>query len=126
VVAALLTIFGYSINDTIVVFDRVRENMRMRRGRDFAQLVNLSVNETLSRTIVTSVTTLVVVLVLYVVGSEVTRDFAFALFIGVITGTYSSIFIASPTLVIWQQLFSRRRSGTTRRKAQKKTSPSRV
>jgi SecD/SecF fusion protein len=126
VVAALLTIFGYSINDTIVVFDRVRENMRMRRGRDFAQLVNLSINETLSRTIVTSITTLVVVLVLYLVGSEVTRDFAFALFVGVVTGTYSSIFIASPTLIIWQQLFSRGRSGTMRRKAQKKTSPSRV
>jgi len=109
VVAALLTIFGYSINDTIVVFDRIRENMKMRRGRDFAKLVDMSINETLSRTLVTSVTTMVVVLVLYLVGSEVTRDFAFALFIGVVTGTYSSIFIASPTLVIWQQFFSRRR-----------------
>ena len=98
----------------------------MRRSRDFAQLVNQSINETISRTIVTSVTTIVVVLVLYLVGSEVTRDFAFALFVGVVTGTYSSIFIASPTLVIWQQLFSRGRSGGMRRKAQKKTSPSRV
>jgi SecD/SecF fusion protein len=109
VVAALLTIFGYSINDTIVVFDRIRENMRMKRGQDFSKLVDLSINETLSRTLVTSVTTLVVVTVLYLIGSEVTRDFAFALFIGVITGTYSSIFIASPTLVIWRQLFSRKR-----------------
>ena len=108
VVAALLTIFGYSINDTIVVFDRIRENMKMRRGRDFSKLVNMSINETLSRTLVTSVTTIVVVTVLYLVGSEVTRDFAFALFVGVLTGTYSSIFIASPALIIWQQLFSRK------------------
>ncbi len=126
VVAALLTIFGYSINDTIVVFDRIRENMRMRRGKDFEKLVDMSINETLSRTIVTSVTTLVVVLVLYLVGSEVTRDFAFALFIGVLTGTYSSIFIASPTLVIWQQFFSRRRSKADRGKAGKKASASRA
>ncbi len=109
VVAALLTIFGYSINDTIVVFDRIRENMKMRRGHDFAKLVDMSINETLSRTLVTSVTTMAVVLVLFLVGSEVTRDFAFALFIGVITGTYSSIFVASPTLVIWQQIFSRKK-----------------
>jgi SecD/SecF fusion protein len=109
VVAALLTIFGYSINDTIVVFDRIRENVRMRRGQDFAKLVNMSINETLSRTLVTSATTMVVVFVLYLVGSEVTRNFAFALFIGVLTGTYSSIFIASPTLIIWQRLFSRKR-----------------
>ncbi len=126
VVAALLTIFGYSINDTIVVFDRIRENMKMRRGRDFAKLVDLSINETLSRTLVTSLTTMVVVLVLFLVGSEVTRDFAFALFIGVITGTYSSIFVASPTLVIWQQLFSRGRSGAGRGKALKKAKPNRV
>ena len=109
VVAALLTIFGYSINDTIVVFDRIRENVKMRRGQDFSKLVNMSINETLSRTLVTSVTTIVVVTVLYLVGSEVTRDFAFALFVGVLTGTYSSIFVASPTLIIWQQLFSRKR-----------------
>ena len=109
VVAALLTIFGYSINDTIVVFDRIRENMRMKRGQDFSKLVDLSINETLSRTLVTSVTTIVVVGILYLIGSEVTRDFAFALLVGVMAGTYSSIFIASPTLVIWRQLFSRRR-----------------
>jgi SecD/SecF fusion protein len=120
VVAALLTIFGYSINDTIVVFDRVRENMRMRRGQDFTKLVDASINETLSRTIVTSLTTLFVVLVLYFVGSEVTRDFAFALFIGVLTGTYSSIFIASPTLVIWQQLFPGKRYGSGQAKVQKR------
>jgi preprotein translocase subunit SecF len=83
--------------------------MKMRRGRDFSKLVNMSINETLSRTLVTSVTTIVVVFILYLVGSEVTRDFALALFVGVLTGTYSSIFIASPALIIWQQLFSRNR-----------------
>jgi len=120
VVAALLTIFGYSINDTIVVFDRIRENMRIKRGQDFTKLVDLSINETLSRTIVTSLTTLFVVLVLYFVGSEVTRDFAFALFVGMLAGTYSSIFIASPTLVIWLQLFSRKGLRAKNAKAQKK------
>jgi preprotein translocase SecF subunit len=120
VVAALLTIFGYSINDTIVVFDRIRENMRIKRGQEFAKLVNSSINETLSRTIVTSLTTIFAVLVLYFVGSEVTRDFAFALLIGMIAGTYSSIFIASPTLVIWQQIFSRKKYEAERAKAQKR------
>jgi preprotein translocase subunit SecF len=121
VVAALLTIFGYSINDTIVVFDRIRENMRMKRGQDFVKLADLSINETLSRTIVTSLTTLFVVFVLYVVGSEVTRDFAFALFVGTLTGTYSSIFIASSTLVIWQQFFARKGLRARNAKAQKRT-----
>jgi preprotein translocase SecF subunit len=120
VVAALLTIFGYSINDTIVVFDRIRENMRIKRGKEFSSIVDMSINETLSRTIVTSLTTIVAVLVLYFVGSEVTRDFAFALIIGMMTGTYSSIFIASPTLVIWQQLFSRRSYKAEQAKAQKR------
>jgi preprotein translocase SecF subunit len=116
----LLTIFGYSINDTIVVFDRIRENMRIKRGKEFSSIVDMSINETLSRTIVTSLTTIVAVLVLYFVGSEVTRDFAFALIIGMMTGTYSSIFIASPTLVIWQQLFSRRSYKAEQAKAQKR------
>jgi preprotein translocase SecF subunit len=120
VVAALLTIFGYSINDTIVVFDRVRESMKIRRGQEFIRLVDRSINETLSRTLVTSLTTIFVIVVLYFVGSEVTRDFAFALFVGIISGTYSSIFIASPTLVIWEQLFSRKRYGFEQGKVQKK------
>ena len=98
----------------------------MRRGRDFSKIVDLSINETLSRTLVTSFTTLFVVMILFFVGSEVTRDFAFALFVGVLTGTYSSIFIASPTLVIWQQLFSRNRGGAERAKAPKKTKPSKA
>ncbi len=120
VVAALLTIFGYSINDTIVVYDRIREHMRMRRGREFAKLVDTSINETLSRTIITGLTTLFAIVILYLVGSEVTRDFSFAIFIGIITGTYSSIFIASPIVVIWQQIFPGRRYGGDSAQAEKK------
>jgi SecD/SecF fusion protein len=126
VVAALLTIFGYSINDTIVVFDRIRENMRMKRGMDFLKVVDASINETLSRTILTALTTIFAVTVLYFVGGTVTRDFAFALIVGIATGTYSSIFIASPTLVIWQQVFSRKRFGTGRAKAEQKEKPADV
>ncbi|RJP22832.1 MAG: protein translocase subunit SecD [Candidatus Abyssobacteria bacterium SURF_5] len=120
VVAALLTIFGYSINDTIVVFDRIRENMRLRRGQDFKKLVDSSINETLSRTIITALTTMFAVVVLYFVGSEVTRDFAFALFFGIAVGTYSSIFIASPILIFWQDLFGRGRLRSTEQKPQKR------
>ncbi len=119
VVAALLTIFGYSINDTIVVFDRIRENMKMRRGQEFAKLIDGSINETLSRTIITSLTVLFVVIVLFVVGSEVTRDFAFTLIVGLISGTYSTVFIATPVVIIWQRLFQRKRSATERAKTQK-------
>ncbi len=101
IVAALLTIVGYSLNDTIVVFDRIRENLKAlrRQAFDYATVVNRSVNETLSRTIVTSGTTLMVVLVLQFFGGEVIKDFAFALVCGIIVGTYSSIFVASPVLV---------------------------
>ncbi|GAB4339551.1 MAG: protein translocase subunit SecF [Calditrichia bacterium] len=104
IVAALLTIVGYSLNDTIVVFDRIRENLKAmkRKGFDYANLVNVSINETLSRTIVTSGTTMMVVLILYFFGGEVIKDFAFALLCGIIVGTYSSIFIASPVLVEWE------------------------
>jgi preprotein translocase SecF subunit len=101
IVAALLTIVGYSLNDTIVVFDRIRENLKSlrRTAFDYAGVINRSINETLSRTFVTSGTTLMVVLVLYFFGGEVIKDFAFALICGVIIGTYSSIFVASPVLV---------------------------
>ncbi len=126
VVAALLTVFGYSINDTIVVFDRIREAMRMRRGQEFTKLVDASINETLSRTLITALTTLFAVVVLYFVGSEVTRDFAFALIVGIAIGTYSSIFIASPVLVIWQQLFPHKRRGSGQAKAQKRKKLSKV
>jgi len=102
VVAAFLTIVGYSLNDTIVVFDRIRENMKIMRRENFEKLVNTSINQTLSRTVLTSLTTLIVVLILFFFGGEVIHNFSFALLIGVIIGTYSSIFVASPFVVEWQ------------------------
>jgi preprotein translocase subunit SecF len=102
VIAAILTIVGYSLNDTIVVFDRIRENLHTKRRENYGGLVNASINETLSRTIITSLTTLLVVLSLVIFGGAVIRDFAVTLLIGVLIGTYSSIFIASPVLVEWQ------------------------
>jgi preprotein translocase SecF subunit len=111
ILGALLTIVGYSLNDTIVVFDRIRENLQQRRRGDvYEEVVNASVNQTLSRTIITSLTTLIVVLILYFLGGAVIRDFAFALVVGVVVGTYSSIFIASPILVEWQGANQRRRN----------------
>ncbi len=98
VVAAILAIVGYSLNDTIVVFDRIRENLRSSRRLSFSGLIDVSINECLSRTVVTSVTTLIAVLVLMVWGGEVIRDFTITLLIGILVGTYSSVFIASPTL----------------------------
>jgi preprotein translocase SecF subunit len=103
VIAALLTIVGYSLNDTIVVFDRIREDMHIVKKATFAEIMNLSINQTLSRTVLTSLTTLVVVLFLWLFGGQVINNFAFALLIGVIVGTYSSIFIASPILLLWNK-----------------------
>ena len=103
IIAAFLTIIGYSLNDTIVVFDRIRENMKLRRKESYRQVVNRSINECLSRTVLTSLTTLIVALALYLFGGPVIHDFAFALVIGVIVGTYSSMFIASPILVWWYE-----------------------
>ena len=103
IVAALLTIIGFSINDTIVIFDRIRENMQSRRRDDFAQVVNASINQTLSRTILTSATVLMVVLALFFFGGEVIHDFAFAMLVGVIAGVYSTVFIASPILIAWHE-----------------------
>ncbi|NLP03301.1 MAG: protein translocase subunit SecF [Fibrobacter sp.] len=101
-IAAIMTIVGYSLNDTIVIFDRIRENMRGGlKGRKFPELVNSSINQTLSRTINTSVTTLFVVSALYFIGSEAIKDFALAMLVGVIAGTYSTIYIASPILIFW-------------------------
>jgi preprotein translocase SecF subunit len=104
IVAALLTIIGYSLNDTIVVYDRIREDLKTYRRsiHDYGAIINQSINETLSRTIITSGTTLMVVVVLYFFGGEVIHDFAFALICGIIIGTYSSIYIASPILVEWE------------------------
>jgi preprotein translocase subunit SecF/SecD/SecF fusion protein len=97
-VAALLTILGYSVNDTVVVSDRIRENLRKYKRMELPALLNMSINETLSRTLMTSLTTLIVLVALYVLGGEVIRNFTFAMMFGIIIGTYSSIFIAAPLL----------------------------
>ena len=101
IVAALLTLVGYSVNDTIVTFDRIRENVRLLRRERFAELANRSVNQTLSRTVLTAGLTLLTVLALFFLGGEVLHGFAFTLVVGIIVGTYSSIFIASPIVVGW-------------------------
>lgn len=100
-VAALLTIVGYSVNDTIVVFDRVREDLRAMRGKPLVEVANLSINQTLSRTVLTSLTTLFVILMLLLFGGGAVFDFALALLIGIVVGTYSSIFVATPTMLWW-------------------------
>jgi preprotein translocase subunit SecF len=102
VVAALLTLVGYSMNDTIVVFDRIRENLKMVRRESLENIINLSVNQTLSRTVLTSGLTLLTALALWLFGGDVLNGFSFALVMGIIVGTYSSVFIASPILVFWQ------------------------
>ncbi|MCI5095856.1 MAG: protein translocase subunit SecF [Rhodobacteraceae bacterium] len=100
IIAALLTIVGYSLNDTVVVFDRVRENLRKYKKMSLAEVLNLSINETLSRTVMTSVTTLLALVSLFALGGDVIRGFVFAMIWGVIVGTYSSIFVAS-TILLW-------------------------
>jgi len=111
VVAALLTLVGYSMNDTIVVFDRIRENLKSKRRESLESLINLSVNQTLSRTVLTSGLTLLTALSLWIFGGEVLNGFSFALVMGIIVGTYSSVFIASPILVGWQSIVESRKSG---------------
>jgi preprotein translocase subunit SecF len=103
VIAAILTLVGYSMNDTIVVFDRIRENLRMSKREPLPDLVNRSINQTLSRTVLTSGLTFLTVLSLYIFGGQVLKGFSFALVIGIIIGTYSSIAVASPMLVAWQE-----------------------
>src|SRR5882672_7067596 len=113
ILAALLTVTGYSLYDTIVVFDRIRENLRGRRRREnFPVIVNNSINETLSRTVLTSGHTVFVLLALYLLGGEVLHGFAFALLVGMLSGTYSTVFIASPILVYWHTLAARVQAGT--------------
>ena len=102
IIAALLTIIGYSLNDTIIVFDRIRENLRKYHKNPLEVIINRSVNETLSRTLLTSGTTLVVVIALFVLGGGIIHDFAFALLVGIVVGTYSSIYVASPILLAWK------------------------
>ena len=99
VIAAFLTIVGYSLNDTIVIFDRVRENVKSLKGASIESVINQSINDSLSRTIITSLTTFLVVLILFLVGGEVIHTFSFAMIVGVIIGTYSSIFVASPVVI---------------------------
>lgn len=108
-VAALLTIVGFSINDTIVIYDRIRENVRKKIRADLGQIVNVSVNETLSRTILTSLTVFLVLVVLLVLGGPVIFDFAFAMFVGVIAGSYSTVFIASPFVLFMERFMPSKR-----------------
>jgi len=103
VIAAILTLIGYSMNDTIVVFDRIRENLRMSRRESLPDVVNRSINQTLSRTVLTSGLTFLTVLSLYIFGGQVLRGFSFALVVGILIGTYSSIAVAAPMLVAWQE-----------------------
>ncbi len=103
VVAAFLTLIGYSVNDTVVVFDRVRENREKSKRTPLVELVNHSINQTLSRTVLTSVLTFMVVVVLFFLGGEVLRGFSFVMIIGIIVGTYSSIFIAAPLVIVWEE-----------------------
>jgi preprotein translocase subunit SecF len=104
VIAALLTLVGYSMNDTIVTFDRIRENLRLQMRGSFTHIVNVSINQTLSRTVLTSGLTFLTALSLFLFGGQVLNGFSFALVVGIIIGTYSSIFIASPILIFWQNL----------------------
>lgn len=106
IIAAFLTIVGYSLNDTIVVFDRIRENLKKIKSDENISIFNQSINESLSRTVITSLTTFIVVFILYLSGGEVIKYFAFAMIIGVMVGTYSSIYIASPVVLLWQKKFN--------------------
>lgn len=115
IIAAFLTIVGYSLNDTIVVFDRIRENLRRFRKQRLKDVMNSSINETLSRTFLTSTTTLIVVVALFVLGGGVIHDFAFAMLVGILVGTYSSIFVASPIILVWERGISEKPKSRTKR-----------
>jgi preprotein translocase subunit SecF len=109
VLAVILTIIGFSINDTIVIFDRVREDVKKFRKEDLETIFNTAINETLGRTVLTSGTVMMVVLVLFFFGGPVIHDFAFALIVGLITGTYSTVYIASPVVLLWEKYVSKGR-----------------
>jgi preprotein translocase subunit SecF len=115
VIAALLTLVGYSVNDTIVVFDRVRENLKTRRRDDFETILNDSINQTLSRTILTSGLTFLTVLALFIFGGEIINNFAFAMVIGIIVGTYSSVAVAAPLVLIYTNAMKPRAGAANRR-----------
>ena len=105
IIAALLTIMGYSLNDTIVVYDRIRENINKSINIDRLDIVNRSLNETLNRTVITSITTLAVVMILFFYGGVVLKPFATTLIIGILVGTYSSVFIASPVMLYFEEKY---------------------
>ncbi len=107
IVAALLTIFGYSINDTIVIFDRIRENMQQQTKQAYIDIVNRAITQSLSRTLLTSLTTLFAVLSLYLIGGEGINDFALILLFGIVIGTYSTVYLAAPVLVAWERFKAR-------------------
>ncbi len=109
VLAVILTVIGFSINDTIVIFDRVRENIKKMRKEDLVTIFNVSINETLGRTILTTGTVMMVVLILFFFGGDVIHDFTIALIVGLVTGTYSTVHIASPVVLFWEQHVVRRR-----------------
>ncbi len=111
-IAAFLTLIGYSVNDTVVIFDRIRENMRKSRREPLITIMNRSLNETLSRTILTGGSTLLALGALLIFGGDVIRGFSFVMFVGILVGTYSSIYIASPFALLWEQVFGRGRGGT--------------
>ena len=110
VIAGFLALVGYSVNDTVIVCDRIRENMGKLHNRPLAEVINRSINETLSRTIMTSGLTLLSVLALYFVGGSVIHNFAFVLMVGIIIGTFSSIFVASPVILFWEDWRSKRQA----------------
>jgi len=122
IIAAVLTIVGYSLNNTIVILDRLRENIKLKTRESFENLINISVNQSLSRTINTALTTILPILALYFFGGNILSDFALALFLGMVAGTYSSIFIASPLLLEWNKIFKIEQKGikiTTKKKGKK-------
>ena len=107
-IAAVLTIVGYSLNDTIVIFDRIRENDTLMRDADSELVINTSITQSLSRTLITSLTTMVAVLAIYIFSTSSIKTFALSLMIGVVVGTYSSMFVAAPTVLLWRQIQARR------------------
>ncbi len=117
IVTALLTLAGYSLTDTVVVFDRIRENFRTRRRDSLAEMINASINQVLSRTIMTSLTTLLAIFALFLLGGEVLRDFSLTLLLGIVVGTYSSVFVASPLVYEWR-MRGRRQAVGVKRQAQ--------
>ncbi|MCI0617988.1 protein translocase subunit SecF, partial [bacterium] len=119
VVAAFLTIVGFSLNDTIVIYDRVRDNLKTMRTQSLESVINLSLNQMLNRTILTNGTVTIVTIVLYLFGGEVINDFAFAMLAGCVSGTYSTIYVASALIVIYDKYFGKKKPATARARVSK-------